>query len=108
MRSARAEFSKAVRAAAFLRSGGRCECGCRLKIVGTPEYDHIVPAAIGGTADLDNCRVLDPKCHRRKTSTKDVPEISRSVRLAEKRMGVRSKGRGFRGSRKFNGEVTFK
>jgi len=92
----RAEFSKLTKARAFERAQGRCECGCGLKIQGTPEYDHIVPAAIGGSAELDNCQGLDPKCHRRKTSGKDVPEIARTKRLEEKRLGLRTKRRGFR------------
>ena len=71
MRSPRAEFSKATKAAAMLRAGGLCEC-CGLKIIGTPEYDHVTPAAIGGSDDLDNCRVLDPKCHRRKSHGKGI------------------------------------
>lgn len=110
MRSPRAEFSKATKAAAMLRAGGLCEC-CGLKIVGTPEYDHVTPAAIGGSDDLDNCRVLDPKCHRRKSHGKGIdgnPEIARTKRLQEKRLGLRKKSRGFRGSRKFDGTVKFK
>jgi len=110
MRSPRAEFSKATKAAAMLRAGGLCEC-CGLKIIGTPEYDHILPAALNGGNDLDNCIVLDPKCHRRKTHGKGIEgnsQIARSARLAEKRLGLRAKKRGFRGSKKFNGEVTWK
>jgi 5-methylcytosine-specific restriction endonuclease McrA len=90
----RREFTKSTRAAAFERSCGHCECGCGLKIIGTPQYDHIVPDAINGSNDLNNCMVMDPKCHRRKTSTKDIPAISKSVRVAEKRMGLRAPKRG--------------
>lgn len=104
----RLEFSKATKTEAFLRSGGRCECGCGLKILGDPEYDHIVPAAIGGGNDVGNCRVMSKKCHKRKTTQEDIPQIARSTRLAEKRMGLRTKKSGFRGSRKFNGEVTWR
>lgn len=110
MRSRRAEFSKATKAAAMLRAGGLCEC-CGLKIVGTPEYDHILPAALNGGNDLGNCMVMDPKCHRRKSSGTGIdgnPEIARTKRLQEKRLGLRAKKRGFRGSRKFDGTVKFK
>ena len=107
----RPEFTKSVRAAAFLRCGGNCE-DCKLKILGTPEYDHALPAALSGGNDIDNCQVLCSKCHALKTHGKGIDgntEIARSTRLAEKRMGLRKKsGRGFRGSRKFNGDVTFK
>ena len=111
MRSTRAEFSQATKVAAMLRAGGICECGCGLKIIGTAEYDHAIPAAIGGSNDLSNCVVLDPKCHRRKSQGKGIdgnPEIVRTKRLQEKRLGLRAKKRGFRGSRKFDGTVKFK
>ena len=94
--SRRQEFPKAVRIAAFERSGGRCECGCALKILGTPHYDHHpVPAAIGGPGTLENCRVLDPKHHRQITAEKDLPEIAKSTRVYEKKIGARVKSRGF-------------
>lgn len=86
----RAEFSKSTKLQAWDRCKGRCECGCGLTIIGTPEYDHIVPAAIGGTNALDNCRVLMKKHHRDKTD-KDVPEIAKSQRIYEKRIGARTK-----------------
>lgn len=86
----RQEFSKAVKLAAWERCGGRCECGCGIKILGRPEYDHWpVPASIGGPGTLDNCRVLDKKHHRQITAEKDIPEIAKSDRIFEKRIGVR-------------------
>lgn len=91
----RAEFSKATKLSAWERCGGRCECGCQLKII-TPEYDHFpVPAALGGSNDLENCRVLDRKCHRRITAQKDVPAIAKSQRGFEKRAGIRRTKRPF-------------
>lgn len=90
----RAEFTKLTKAQAFQRAGGRCECGCGSKPTpGEIEYDHRIPAAVGGTNDLSNCVVMRKKCHRRKTSTKDVPEISKSVRVSEKAMGLRKSSR---------------
>lgn len=92
----RAEFSKKTKLAAWDRCGGICECGCGQKII-TPEYDHYpVPAALGGAATLDNCRVLNKRCHRILTATKDVPDISKSTRVFEKRIGARESRRGFR------------
>ncbi len=96
--SKRDEFPKKIKIAAFERAGGRCECGCDLKIIGIPEYDHYpVPAALGGMGTLDNCRVLSRKCHRRITAEVDVPAIAKSKRGYEKRLNVRAKSRGFRG-----------
>ncbi len=104
----RQEFTKATKASAFLRAAGRCECGCGMKIQGTPEYDHAIACALGGDNSLENCRVLDPKCHRRKTSAKDVPAIAKNTRTFENQRGLRDKRRSFKGSRKFNGDVTWR
>ena len=110
----RTEFSKLTKAAAFLRCCGVCECGCGLKImVGEAvEYDHRIPAAFGGSSSVDNCQVLIKKHHAQKTHGSGLDgnsEIARSERLAEKAKCLRNKSRrGFRGGRKFNGEVTFK
>ena len=92
--SKRTEFPKSVKLKRFEYAKGRCET-CTQKIVGTAQYDHVVPDAVGGAADFDNCRVQCVRCHRVKTSTKDVPEISRSTRIYEKRAGVRKTSRGF-------------
>ncbi len=92
----RQEFSKATRISAWDLAGGVCQCGCRQKIVGTPEYHHIVPAALGGSNALENCSVLSKRCHRVLTAKTDVPQIAKSRRIFEKRIGVRGTGRGFR------------
>jgi len=93
----RQEFSKSVKIAAWTRCGGRCECGCGLKIIGTPEYDHYpVPASLNGPGTLDNCRVLDRKHHRQITAEKDIPEIAKSERIFEKRIGLRKSRRPMR------------
>jgi 5-methylcytosine-specific restriction enzyme A len=89
----RREFTKSTKLAAWDRCGGRCEC-CGVKII-SPEYDHIVPWAVSRDGGLSNCMVLDKKCHRLKTSEKDVPQISKSVRVFEKRVGVRKTRRPF-------------
>jgi hypothetical protein len=92
---ARQEFSKATKLAAFERCKGVCECGCGQKIL-SAEYDHWpVPAAFGGTNDLANCRVLNKRCHRKITSTSDVPKIAKATRIIEKRAGLRKSKRPF-------------
>jgi len=94
----RAEFSKATKQAALERCGGHCEGGMHAKPfrIRKAEYDHFpVPAAIGGSNDLSNCRVLDKTCHRVITSEKDVPAIAKSNRIYEKRMGLRAPKRPF-------------
>ena len=94
---ARAEFTKKTKLQAWERCKGICECGCRQKIIGGVEYDHHpVPASLGGSNDLENCRVLMKKHHRVITAEVDQPALSKSQRIYEKRAGVRKpKGRGF-------------
>ena len=80
----RREFPTKVKLAAWERCGGFCEC-CRAKIAGRkPEYDHILPDALGGEPTLDNCRVMCSKCHRLKTSGEDVPRIAKTKRTKRK------------------------
>jgi len=96
---ARLEFSSLVKRDAFMRSNGRCECGCGRKILGTPEYHHAVPAAIGGEATLENCVVMDPKCHRVRTARLDVPQIAKTKRIYAKRTGSGRTKRTFPGGK---------
>ena len=107
----RTEFTKKTKAAAFLRCGGLCEA-CQLKIIGTPEYDHILPDALSGDNSLENCRVLCSKCHDKKSYGKEIASnssIARATRLAEKHVGLRKKSaRGFKGHCKFDGSVVWK
>ena len=99
----RAEFTKQTKLAAWDRSGQRCECyklkkpTCnRQKIIGIPEYHHLVPAALGGSNDLDNCAVLSAKCHGLETRQETVPEVAKTRRIYEKRAGVRKSKRPMR------------
>ena len=104
MRSHREEFPRNVKEQAWERCGGRCECGCLLEIRGTPIYDHFpVAAALCGPGTLANCRVLDPKCNKLITSTKDIPAIAKTHRIRDKRIGLRQTKQGFRGWRRMDG-----
>jgi 5-methylcytosine-specific restriction protein A len=76
----RREFSATVKAAAFTRAKGLCgECHQPLQ-PGRVDYDHILPCALGGKAELANCRPLCTACHKLKTSTEDVPRIRKADR----------------------------
>ena len=98
--SNRRTFSKSVRLSAYAASDGKCSI-CGVKIVGTAEYDHIVPFALSADSSKDNCQVLCRKCHRLKTSTQDVPRISKAARVFEKRAGAREpKGRPLPGTKR--------
>lgn len=80
----RQEFTPKTKLAAWDRCKGRCE-RCTAKVIGRPEYDHMVPAAIGGSAELANCAVLCRTCHSLKTTKTDVPQIAKTKRVAAKR-----------------------
>jgi len=96
----RQEFTTSVKEAAFERSGGICECGCKLPIQGRPDYDHYPkPAALGGPGTLDNCRVLDRKCHAKITREKDIPAIAKGKRIVRKSRNTWTRSRPMPGSR---------
>lgn len=79
----RQEFKSSVKLEAWDRCKGHCEV-CLARIIGRPEYDHILPDALGGEPVLTNCQVLCSKCHRAKTSGEDVPRIARAKRQHRK------------------------
>lgn len=83
----RKEFTASVKLEAWERCGGFC-ADCLTKIIGRPEYDHIIPDALGGEPTLDNCQVLCSKCHRLKTSERDVPRIAKTKRQKRKALNA--------------------
>lgn len=108
----REEFSKRTKLEAFTRCRGRCEgagCGALLR-PGHFDYDHDKPAAFGGGATIENCRVLCLGCHRQKTSKRDIPAIAKTNRIRARQAGLKKKSN-FPGSKdsgwkkKMNGEV---
>ena len=83
----RREFPPKVKLTAWDRSGGNCE-QCLARIIARPEYDHILPDALGGEPTLENCKVLCSKCHRLKTSGEDVPRIAKTKRTKRKALNA--------------------
>lgn len=78
--SKRLEFSAKVRDQAAQRANGRCEM-CGLPFGGRrPEYDHVLPHALGGKPTLANCRAVCSPCHKAKTAKEDVPRIRKADR----------------------------
>jgi 5-methylcytosine-specific restriction endonuclease McrA len=100
----RTEFTKQTKLAAYERAGGRCEVCSAPLIPGCIEYDHIVPCAFGGSADLDNCEATCPACHGIKTTTRDIPAIAKSKRIRLRQAGIR-KPRSMIAWRLFDGTI---
>lgn len=86
----RKEFPRKVRLAAFARANGCCE-KCTRKLIGgeVPEYDHILPDALGGKPTLENCQILCAGCHAIKTGKEDVPRIRKSDRQRAAAIGAK-------------------
>jgi 5-methylcytosine-specific restriction endonuclease McrA len=100
----RTEFTKQVKLAAYERAAGHCEVCSAPLIPGCIEYDHIVPCAFGGSADLDNCEATCPACHGEKTTTRDIPAIAKSRRIRLRQAGI-CKPRTITAWRRFNGSI---
>ena len=106
----RLEFSRKTKAEAFARAKGKCEdCGVKIRPGNGPHYDHRIPDAVDGGNELSNCQVLCKPCHATKTDDDDKPEIARTKRIRDKHTKAFTKSpRGFKGWRKFNGDVVWK
>ena len=108
----RIEFSKKTKVLAFERAKGRCEnletssqfespCGAKL-YPGNCEFDHVIPAELGGDSSLSNCQVLCRNHHKNKTR-KDQANIGRARRVHAKHLGIK-KPRSITGWKNFRGE----
>lgn len=99
----RDEFPQSVRKAALERSGGFCECGCGMPFTDhpkeRPEYDHELPDFLGGTNDLENCKVIRRCCHLVKTRTYDNPKFSKVRREEKRRTNTEARKQKINGSR---------
>lgn len=54
------------------------------------EYDHIIPASVGGDNSLKNCKLLCRPCHARKTK-RDRKEIDKTRRIIKARLEPKAK-----------------
>lgn len=94
----RQEFPQSVKRDAAFRAGGKCEC-CGMKILGRPEYDHVLPDGLTGDPTLENCQVLCSKCHGIKTK-RDKARMSKADSVRRSNEGrKRRKGRPMPGTR---------
>lgn len=83
------EFQAKTKAAAYVRAGGRCECGCgaEIKPGDRVEFDHIIADAFRPDNSLSNCQVLLYACHKAKTK-RDVTAIAKAKRVQKKHTGT--------------------
>lgn len=83
----RLEFSRKTRRLIIQRAGGKCEsCKALLKI-GEGEIDHILPAVLGGTAEMINGRLLCRVCHAEKTAD-DIRRTRKADKQRDKASGA--------------------
>ncbi len=103
----RAEFSQKTKRLAYERSKGFCErCGAPLANKKV-EFHHVYGAP-SGRAGVEDCEVLCVGCHRQETATVTIPTEAKIKRVRDRHLGLRRKGRGFRGWRKFDGTRVWK
>jgi 5-methylcytosine-specific restriction endonuclease McrA len=101
----RTEFPLSVRKLAFARCCKpdgipKCEnCGNPLRS-GNVEYEHIVPAGLGGGPTLENCGVwCRVPCSKQKTFGEDLPRMQKADRVLKASFGLKPKKRPMPGSK---------
>ena len=102
-------FTARQRAEIFRNADGRCqECGRRLGLGGEKwEAHHVTGVWEGGKADVKNGRALcAAPCHAALTG-EQAGQRAQARRWERKRAGIKSPKRGFRGHRRFNGEIVW-
>lgn len=84
-------------------------CGCRIDPVRDQwSADHEIALGLGGPDDgKTNGQPLCEPCHGRKTGERDVPSIAKSKRVSGRHFGIKERRSGFRGWRKFNGDLVW-
>jgi len=95
----------------FLRQDGKCpECGQRLEVKGGEPVEirdeHINPLWRGGGNDLENRELWCRPCTKPKDA-EEATQRAKSNRQRDKHIGAFKKRSGFRGWRKFNGDVVW-
>lgn len=104
----RRSLSTSARVRIFDAHRGICSI-CRMKIDAGQEWDvsHEVPLAIGGSDTPDNMRPAHRRCHRAITREQDLPRIAKAKRQRASHIGAKRHS-GFKGWRKFNGDVVWR
>ena len=96
-----------VRLRVFDKDDGKCcECGREIRPGDRSETDHITALCNGGENRESNLQTLCGWCHDEKTGA-DVALKAQVQRTRKKHLGVERKRSGFRGHRKFNGDIVW-
>jgi 5-methylcytosine-specific restriction endonuclease McrA len=83
-----------VRMRVFIRNGGRCQCGCGIKIRPGDKWetDHATAVINGGPNRESNLRtLLDGREHHGKKTRKDVAQKATNYRVMKKHFGLKSR-----------------
>ena len=85
----RQRISNRKRLELFEAAKGICHiCEIKIRVGEAWDLDHVVPLGLGGLDDEINMRPAHEKCHARKTSRQDVPDIAKSERVHAKHTGA--------------------
>jgi 5-methylcytosine-specific restriction enzyme A len=106
----RKRLSARERERCFDSTGGICHL-CRRPILPGDAWEasHEIPLAIGGEDTPENRMPAHKHCHARRTALVDKPRIAKTKRQRQKHIGAKPKSqRGFRGWRRFSGEIIWK
>lgn len=109
--TARPTLGKSQKVAIWNRENGICWwCGKPVAALGLGvEYDHKSARELSGNDDPSNLYPMHKqRCHERKTLDEDRPQITKAHRQEKLTRPREQKRSGFRGHRKFNGEIVWK
>jgi len=100
---------KRVKLRIWEREGGRCHISKRRIGVGEAyQFEHIIALSCGGEHRENNIALALTEPHKEKTKA-DVAIKAKIARQRAKHLGIKpKKPGGFRGHRKFNGEIVWK
>jgi len=102
----RKSMTPARRLRIFEAHRGRCVL-CGEKIDGVREkwiVEHVRALVLGGEDEDANCAPAHERCRRAKDKD-DVKAAAKAKRIKQRHLGIKPAKRGFRLSRKFNGDI---
>lgn len=99
--------TRAQKVAIFDRDKGVCwRCGLPIQVGEAWHIGHKISLSCGGTDDDDNVAPEHEHCNLQDAYEATTPRAAKIKRVRAKHLGVRKRS-GFRGWRKFNGEIVW-